>query len=164
MKSTVAPPSVTFKIKLIKVIHNSKKRFHNNVISQIVNATWMDLLTILVTSTLENAHVNLMCLETSVMKVLKVTLDFLENLKVYVVLYQIYHNLKNKFTYMKIYPKQIFYLFQNVTAMRMDLSVLLVMKLLENVLVMNISLVINVTNLLKNILAFPHQHVCIGLL
>ena len=42
----------------------------------------MDLLIILVTSTLENAHVNLMCPETNVMKALKVTLDFLESLKV----------------------------------------------------------------------------------
>ena len=49
-----------------------------------MNATWMDLLIILVTSALENVHVNLMCLETSVMRVLKVTLDFLENLKVYI--------------------------------------------------------------------------------
>merc|ERR1712223_628786 len=86
-----------------------------------------DLLIILVTSALENVHVNLMCLEANVMKALKVTLDFLENLK-------------------------------NVTAMRMDLSVLHAMKLLENVLVMNISLETNVTNLLKNILAFPHPN------
>ena len=54
--------------------------------------------------------------------------------------------------------------FQNVTAMRMVLSVLLVMKLLDNVPVMNISLVTNVTNQLKNILAFPHHNVCKGFL
>ena len=54
------------------------------------------------------------------------------------------------------------FIFQNVTAMRMDLSVLLVMKLLENVPVMNISLVTNVTNQLKNILAFPHPNVLLN--